>query len=133
MDYRALSLLTLLLWGIWGFMTKILTKDAPAETIAFWTTLASILPIVIYALMTGSMQWVKSSPLALLSGLAAGLATVFFYLAIKGGPASVVLPLTGMYIIIPAILGYLVLKEPLSLKHIFGLVFAALAVVFLSR
>jgi len=133
MDYRVLSLFALLLWGIWGFMTKILTKDTPAETIAFWATLASILPILTYALMTNTMNWVKSTPLTLVSGFAAGLATVFFYLALKGGPASVVMPLTGMYIIIPALLGYLVLKEPVGLKHILGLVFAALAVIFLSR
>jgi transporter family protein len=132
MDYRILSLLTLLLWGIWGFMTKILTKHTPAETIAFWSTLASILPILIYTVAAGTMYWVKSSPWALVSGFAAGLATVFFYLALKNGPASVVLPLTGMYIVIPAILGYLILKEPVSFRHIFGLLCAVLAVVLLS-
>ncbi|MGQ9707840.1 MAG: EamA family transporter [bacterium] len=132
-DYRILSLLTLFLWGIWGFMTKVLTKNNPAETIAFWSTLASILPIIIYTITAGTMQWVRSSPLALVSGLAAGMATVFFYQSLKGGPTSVVLPLTGMYIIIPAILGYLILKEPVSIKHIFGLGFAILAVILLSR
>ncbi|MGB9741779.1 MAG: EamA family transporter [candidate division WOR-3 bacterium] len=133
MDYRVLSFLTLLLWGVWGFMTKILTRETPAETIAFWSTLASIVPIMIYTLAAGTMNWVRDAPLAMLSGLSAGVATVCFYLALKGGPASVVLPLTGMYIVIPVALGYLVLREPLNLNHLLGVVFAVLAVVLLSR
>ncbi len=133
MDYRIYSLLTLLLWGIWGFLTKILTRDTPAETIALWSTLASILPIITYTIFAGTMRWVKTSPLALVSGFAAGLATVFFYLAMKGGPASVVIPLTGMYIIIPVILGYILLREPVSINHILGLVCAVLAIILLGR
>jgi|UniRef100_A0A7V3UZD1 transporter family protein len=133
MDYRILSIFTLLLWGAWGLMTKILTRDTPAETVAFWSTLASILPILIYTVAAGTMHWVKSAPLAIISGLSAGLATVCFYLALKGGPASVVLPLTGMYIVVPAVLGYLLLREPLNVNHLFGIIFAVLAIIFLSR
>lgn len=133
MDYRILSLLTLFLWGIWGFMTKILTRDTAAETVAFWSTLASVVPILLYTLAAGTMQWVRTAPWAMLSGVAAGCATVCFYLALKGGPASVVLPLTGMYIVIPAVLGFIVLKEQVSINHILGLGFAILAVFFLSR
>jgi transporter family protein len=133
MDYRLLSLLTLIFWGVWGFMTKILTRDTPAETIAFWSTLASIVPILIYTIAAGTMNWVRTTPLAMLSGLSAGVATVCFYLAMKGGPASVVLPLTGMYIVIPAILGYVLLKESLNAYHLLGIVCAVLAVIFLSR
>lgn len=114
-------------------MTKILTRDTPAETVAFWSTLASILPILIYTVAAGTMHWVKSAPLAIISGLSAGLATVCFYLALKGGPASVVLPLTGMYIVVPAVLGYLLLREPLNVNHLFGIIFAVLAIIFLSR
>ncbi len=133
MDYRIFALLTLVCWGVWGFLAKVLTRRTAPETVALWSTLASILPIMSYAAITGTAQWVRSAPLAMVSGFFAGVATVCFYLAMKGGPASVVLPLTGMYIVIPAILGYLVLKEPVNIQHLFGLLFAVLAVVFLSR
>lgn len=132
MDYRLLSVFPLFLWGIWGFITKILTRNTAAETIALWSTIASIIPILIYTLLTGTMRWVKTAPIAFLSGLAAGLATIFFYIAIKKGPASVVIPLTGMYIILPSFLSYVILKEPLNLKHLIGLGFAILAILFLT-
>lgn len=132
MDYRLLSVFSLFLWGLWGFITKILTRNTAAETIALWSTIASIIPILISTLLTGTMRWVKTAPIAFLSGLAAGLATIFFYIAIKKGPASVVIPLTGMYIILPSFLSYVILKEPLNLKHLIGLGFAILAILFLT-
>jgi bacterial/archaeal transporter family protein len=132
-DYRLLSIGALLCWGAWGFLTKLVSKDTSAQTVAFWATVSSLLPITIFAAASGPARWLKPSPLAAVSGLAAGLATICFYLAIKRGPASVVMPLTGMYILIPAVLGIVLLKEPMTLSHILGLVCAALAVFFLSR
>jgi uncharacterized membrane protein len=65
--------------------------------------------------------------------VAAGVASVLFYVAIRKGPASVVMPLTGMYILIPALLGFIFLKEPPTVTHILGLACAGLAVFFLTR
>ena len=133
MDYRVLCLIALVCWGAWGFLSKLISKDTSAEAVAFWATLASMLPISAFALAGGTSRWAKPVPLALVAGLAAGAATVCFYVAMKRGPASVVMPLTGMYILIPAVLGFIVLKEPVTVMHMVGLGFAALAVFFLAR
>jgi uncharacterized membrane protein len=71
--------------------------------------------------------------MALGAGLAYGLALVFFFVALRRGPASVVVPLSGMYILIPAVLGFIFLKEQVTVSHILGLVCAGLAVFFPSR
>jgi transporter family protein len=132
-DYRLLSLLALACWGAWGFATKLVSRSQPAEGVAFWSTLASMLPVTLFALFGGTGRWIRPAPLALVSGLAAGVASVLFYVAIKKGPASVVMPLTGMYILIPALLGFIFLKEPLTVTHVLGLTCAGLAVFFLTR
>jgi bacterial/archaeal transporter family protein len=133
MDYRLLSLLALACWGAWGFATKLVSRNQPSEGVAFWSTLASMLPVTLFALFGGTNRWIRPAPLALVSGLAAGVASVLFYVAIKKGPASVVMPLTGMYIVIPALLGFIFLKEPLTVTHVLGLTCAGLAVFFLTR
>ena len=133
MDYRLLSLLALVCWGAWGFATKLVSRSQPAEGIAFWSTLASMLPVTLFALAAGANRWIRPAPLAVASGLAAGVASVLFYVAIRKGPASVVMPLTGMYILIPALLGFIFLKEPLTVTHVLGLTCAGLAVFFLTR
>jgi len=92
-----------------------------------------MLPIAAFALAGGAARWARPSTLAVLSGLAAGVASVLFYVAIRRGPASVVMPVTGMYILIPALLGYVVLKEPVTVPHALGLVCAGLAVFLLTR
>ncbi len=133
MDYRVLSILALVSWGAWGYLTKLASRSVPSEGLVLWSTMASLLPIAGFALAGGRANWARTSPLALASGLAAGVAAVFFYVAIRRGPASVVMPVTGMYVLIPALLGFLFLKEPVTLSHIVGLVCAGLAVFFLTR
>ncbi len=133
MDYRLYSLLAFLFWGFWGFLSKIFTRNIPIGTFILWATIATILPVIVFAFITKTITWNGGVPLYILTGFTGSLGTIFFYLALQRGPASVVIPFTGMYITIPVLLGYIVLKEPPTLRHILGLVFALLAVLFLSE
>jgi len=133
MDYRLLSILALVLWGAWGFLAKTISSRVSPQGLAFWSTIATVVPVAVFALTDSSGKWTRPHPLALGSGLAYGLALVFFFLALRRGPASVVVPLSGMYILVPAVLGFIFLKEHVTVAHVIGLVCAALAVFFLTR
>ena len=133
MDYRLLAVLALVLWGAWGFLAKTISDRVSPQGLAFWSTVATVVPVAVFALTDTTGKWTKPHPLALGSGLAYGLALVFFFVALSRGPASVVVPLSGMYILVPAVLGFIFLKERLSVAHGVGLACAALAVFFLSR
>jgi len=65
-------------------------------------------------------------------GLVSLIAIVAFYKALSIGPSSVVLPLTNMYVILPVLFGFLVLKEPVTVSRVLGIIFAILATVFLT-
>lgn len=56
-----------------------------------------------------------------LSGLATGLSWLCFYRALQDGPASVVVPIDKLSILITVVFGYFVLHEKLSKKSYFGL------------
>ena len=131
-DYRLLSVLALVFWGAWGFFAKTISNTVSPQALAFWSTIATVVPVTLFALTDSTGRWTRPHPVALVSGLAYGIALVFFFLALRRGPASVVVPLSGMYILVPAVLGYVLLKEPLTLTHVLGLVCAGLAVLFLS-
>jgi transporter family protein len=133
MDYRLLSVFALVLWGVWGFLAKVASNNVPPQGLAFWSTVATVIPVAVFALTDTTGKWVRPHPIALGAGLAYGLAIVFFFLALRRGPASVVVPLSGMYILIPAVLGFALLKEQASVSHVLGLICAALAVFFLTR
>jgi len=134
-DYRLLCLAALACWGVWGYLSKLATRTVADSHIAFWATVASLVPIAAFVLLGGParLPLARPSPVVLAAGLAAGGATVAFYSALGRGPASVVIPLTGMYILVPAVLGIALLREPLTLTRLLGLACAALAVLFLSR
>ncbi|MEO0081053.1 MAG: DMT family transporter [candidate division WOR-3 bacterium] len=133
MDYRLLSVIALLLWGSWGFLTKVVAGQVSSQNLAFWSTLATILPVAVFVFTDNTGKLLRPHPLVILSGFLSGMAYIFFLLALRRGPASVVVPLSGMYILIPAVLGVIFLSEKLSIMHILGLVCAGLAVFFLSR
>lgn len=133
MDYRVLSFLSLVGWGTWGFLSKLLAgRGCSAGLVAFWAGIGGLVPVAAFVVVTRNLHWRSEIPLALLAGLLAGFASVCFYVALSRGPASVVVPLSGMYIVISAVLGYLFLQEPLTWKHLIGLGCGALAVVLLS-
>jgi len=132
MDYRLLSVFALVLWGTWGFLAKIISSSVSPQSLAFWSTIATVVPVAVFALTDGTGKWTRPNPTALGAGFAYGLALVFFFIALRRGPASVVVPLSGMYILVPAVLGFIFLKEPLTVTHVLGLSCAGLAVLFLS-
>ncbi len=65
-------------------------------------------------------------------GLVSLIAILGFYKALKIGPASVVVPLTNMYVIFPVLYGFIFLKETINTTRVLGIIFAVLATIFLS-
>ncbi len=126
-------MLALVFWGAWSFLAKLVAGSISPQSLAFWSTVATIVPVTAFAFTEDGGRWLKPHPLAVGSGLAYGVALVCFFLALRRGPASVVVPLSGMYIVVPAVFGFVLLRERLSLPHAAGLVCAALAVLLLSR
>ncbi len=133
MDYRLLCIIALACWGVWGYLSKLASRTVADSHIAFWASVASLFPITVFVVLNSPARLARPSPVVLIAGVCAGVATVAFYVALSRGPASVVLPLTGMYILIPAALGIAFLGEQLTVTRLLGLVFAGLAVFFLSR
>lgn len=66
------------------------------------------------------------------AGLAGALGFLYFFNALSKGPATIVIPLTSMYVVISSILAFLFLAEPLSLKKVLGILFAIAAVIMMA-
>lgn len=127
------ALIALVFWGIWAFFSKVLTHRLNTELLAFFTTVGSLLAITIYTLIRTKIIINTSSWWAMLVGACAMIATFAFYAALSKGPASVIVPWTGLYIIIPVVLGFVFLNEPITINRIIGIITAIIAIIFLSR
>jgi bacterial/archaeal transporter family protein len=105
--------------------------------LAVATSMIAVSSVVI-AVMRGELAAVPSqaNTVALLwacaTGLSLTIAVSSLFRALALGPASIVVPLYGMFIIGGAALGVLFLNEPLSPKKIAGLTAAVLGAYLVS-
>uniref|UniRef100_A0A7C3UNG5 EamA domain-containing protein n=1 Tax=candidate division WOR-3 bacterium TaxID=2052148 RepID=A0A7C3UNG5_UNCW3 len=132
MDYRLSAFLAFLLWGIWAYFTKLLTRSLNPALLSFVTYLALLIPLFFFTLFTHSFNYQPNLLYAIPVGIISGVGTALFYYSLTKGPANVVLPFTSLYILIPVILSTIFLKEPLGKNHLLGIIFSLLAIFFLS-
>ena len=66
------------------------------------------------------------------AGVALVVAVVFYFLALSEGPTSVVVPIYGMFIVGGALLGLLLLHEPLTLRKALGILLAAVSIYLIA-
>jgi transporter family protein len=132
----ALSLATLLCWGLWGFLGKLGGRTlVPGHLLLVtYTGMVLIFPLVVLLFGTGfridggaADQWY-----ALAAGLVCGLGFPLFYLALRGGEVSRVVVITATYPVVTALLAAWLLSEPLTARTALGTALAVTGIILLS-
>lgn len=132
--WLALSLVTLVLWGVATSLFKVAYNQEGAEDARFFVLnwIASLLTLLPYGLYEVSQS--AGGPISaavLLGGLAIvllyGVGDLALFAALRRGPASLVSPLSGLYPIPTTVYAALVLHERLAPAHwaAVGLILAA--------
>lgn len=132
MDYIKYTFIALIGWGFWAIGSKMMTRHFNTSSISFWISLSGIVFLSIYLVFRRDLMVNKHVLYAVPIGLVSLVAILGFYKALKIGPASVVVPLTNMYVIFPVLYGFIFLRETITTTRILGIVFAIIATVFLS-
>jgi bacterial/archaeal transporter family protein len=138
-----------LLWAFVGMVgysfVALLVKLATASGrfSGFFVLMISASMVVISSatitLLRGEMKAFSWSNLASTDGgflLGAGVALVVavlsYFLALSQGPASIVVPVFGMFIVGGAVLGLLFLHEPLTLRKTIGILLAIASIYLIA-
>lgn len=130
--YVKYALIALIGWGFWAIGSKYMTKYLNTTNIAFWLSVWPLIMLLIYFAVKRDLVVNRHIFIAIPVGIASLVAILAFYHALKIGPASVVVPLTNMYVIFPVLYGFILLKEPITLTRVLGIIFAVIATIFLS-
>ncbi len=134
MDYLTLSLLSMVLIGFNTFAVKLVSHHLHPALLLVTKFGVGVVGLFFYlSYSKGPIVWNKYVVYGCVVGLWWSGIMVMYYTAIARGPLSVVIPIFNMNLIIPAVLGFLFLNEPMTVSKILGLIFASLAVVFLTR
>ena len=134
-SWLALSLVSLGLWGLWGFCSKVATQHLGPQ-VAYLLGMTGYLPVfgILLYETGGKVPW---HPWGWVAAVAAGMSTgfglFFFFRALNQGAASIVVPLTSLYPVVTVMLSWLFLRESLSPRQLTGLILAVAAVWLLSE
>jgi len=133
------SLLTIVLWGTWGLVSKIASTGVDAYTNQLLYT-AGLAPLMVFVAITVHREQEKLSAnrksgifWAFLTGILGGVGNIAFFQAlVKGGKASVVAPVTALFPMVTVLLALVFLKEELGRTQWLGLALAFAAIYMLS-
>jgi transporter family protein len=130
------SLLTILLWGAWGAVSKVASNGIDANTNQVFFTLG-LLPLIFVVLhsrrLQGGDQRNTGICWAFITGILGGTGNIAFFQALViGGKASIVIPVTALFPLVTVILATAVLRERMGTAQKIGLALALVAIYILS-
>ncbi len=138
MSYIAWTIIAMAAYAIMTILLKFSLRDVPPEAAVFVTNALLVISAFLWALyrgvkITDHLALNQPTLFLILAGLALSVGIISLYMALSRGPISTVSPLFGMNIAVVAILGFIILKEPVSLERIAGVILAAGAIFLLAR
>jgi len=134
MNWLVLSIVTIVTVGIVGFFLKLAFKYSNwTEIYVVEMATMFVLSLLVYLSQRPSIS--IGSPgfnYALAAGIMMAVGTIALYLALHGGNAIVVIPLTSLYPVVTIVLSYFILHEEISLVKGLGIILALVALVLIA-
>jgi transporter family protein len=130
------SLLTILLWGGWGAISKAVADEINAYMNQFLFTLG-LFPLMLLVFrsprMAGGRNRKRGIFFAFLTGILGGLGNIAFFKSLSmGGRVTVVVPMSGLSPLVTVLVAFVVLHERMSTYQKVGLAIALAAIYLLS-
>ncbi len=138
------SLVTIVMWGTWGLVSKIASDgvDASMNQLLFTAGISPLLVFVSWKVSKAGKGGLAEEPgegrrkgifWAFLTGILGGVGNMAYFQAmVKGGKASVVTPVTALFPMVTVLLALLFLKERLGRVQWIGLALAFVAIYLLN-
>lgn len=130
-----LALAAAVAWGFWALFVRLAERTLLPETVVLVSYLTATVLVLGYVLLTpaGSPDSTAGLGYAVAAGVATAVGSLLYYTSLRRGDVGVVSTVTGLYFVVAAVLGVVVLREEVTAGKVAGIVLAGLAVVLLSR
>ncbi|MBS1842371.1 MAG: DMT family transporter [Acidobacteria bacterium] len=135
--WLAYSLLTILVWGAWGALSKVASANVDTNTNQIFFTVG-LLPLIVAVLLKSKTLRAGQNRRAgigwaFLTGILGGTGNLaFFQSLVIGGKAAIVIPATGLFPLVTVLLAAVFLHERLGNLQKVGVVLALAAIYLLS-
>ena len=131
------SLVTILVWGAWGAVSKVASEGVDADTNQVFFTFG-LLPLIAIVWRSPRKAGGRTGRRigigwAFLTGILGGTGNIaFFHALAMGGKASIISPVTALFPLVTVILAVTFLRERVSTAQRMGLALAMIAIYLLS-
>lgn len=132
MSWKLWMIFSTVAWTLWGIMVKIALKYTDWARLEALSAVIAVLVMLAIAPRAYRWEWEGGDIYALVAAFLGVGGVIFFYLALSRGPASVVIPITSLYIVGASLFGMIALGETFSWKKVGGVALALLAIALLS-
>ena len=135
MSYLLLAFLSMSFIGVYYFLVKILSEHIPSPIIALISNAVALLVILSYVYFTKAPilpHRKKYVVYSLIISLPLAIGLIALYLAIEGGPVSIVIPIMGINSMVAVLLGFSILREKVTVRKGLGVLLAVSAIILLS-
>ena len=128
------TLLTLIFWGVWGFFPKLTVQYiSPKSAIIFEILGAMLVAFSILCLLRFKLDvHPKGIALAISTGVFGLAGALCFLTAVSRGKLSSVVTVTALYPVVTLTLAFMILKEPVTIREVLGMVLALAAIVLVT-
>lgn len=133
-DWLLPSVGFVLLEGLLGITTKFALRGIGWQEMILWA--AAVYAVVGIVLIVGggfTLPLTAGAGWAAISGLFAAGGLILFFVALRGGPASQVVPVTAAYPVASTVFAALLLAEEIDLLRVVGTAMVVAGVIVLSR
>jgi transporter family protein len=134
-NWKFLVIIYIIAAGFWGFFLKIILNKLDWKTTMLAITSVWVILILVYLIFFGkeiNFSWNRYYILAIMTAIIGALSGVVLYKVLSLKPASIVIPMTAQYVLITALLSFIFLKEPITLRGVFGIVFSIISIILLA-
>ena len=134
MNWLIYTLFATVLYGLWAFFSKLATNYINSSSVLIYQTIGNLLVGLVVLNRIGFKPQMDTLGIiyALLVGVIGMVATLFFTIALSKGSISVVVTITALYPAVSIVLGFLILKESITLLHCIGIALAVIAMVLFA-
>ena len=129
-DWFILAFIAFVCYGLFGFIPKLTTEHISARSVFVYETLGTFfVGLIVFCFILRFN--IETKPLggvlgSFSIGVIGAIGTFCFFLAIsrKDVLVSVVVPMIALYPVVTLLLAWLILREPITLKNLIGILLA---------
>src|SRR5258706_9230250 len=130
------TVIAIVLWGVWGIISKFADRELPPASTQVISTIGVVVTSLLFLLSPRVRQgtnFFKGGLAAFGVGLAASVGNLALLISLRrGGEASIVFPLTGLFPLVTIFLAMLILRERMNWIQGVGVMVALVAIYLVN-